>query len=392
VPFAATTHSSCCPLTSVSPSRDGSRRLAWRKRVGIEPTVPGFTPAPDGFEGRAGHQTRLASNANAGSLARHTNGSLAAGRRGSAWESNPHRPAMNTEATQCVALQSSGCCSSRCARLRGPAAPAPYGFEGRAGHQTRLASNANAGSVARPLASDGGRRRHAGAWACEARIPTRRLRHSVRAEPSGGARPLIFLIKAMRPAASHARRASRRRPAGSDPPRLEAFFIDPPPLTPPHMRGRGNHSRVAPRPDGASRPAASASPQPAGGPGGRDAAPFRPRARSGARFTRAKRRGGPWGTRRSAGRSATGCERSPIHLGGASGGLGDATQRRSGHGRGAERDSLARSGGGLGDATQRRPISYGLRAQPNSLGRSERGAWGTRRSVPQLNKDARRRA
>ena len=33
----------------------------WRKRVGIEPTAPGINPEPDGFEGRAGHQTRIAS-------------------------------------------------------------------------------------------------------------------------------------------------------------------------------------------------------------------------------------------------------------------------------------------------------------------------------------------
>lgn len=38
----------------------GSRRK-WRKRVGIEPTAPGINPEPDGFEGRAGHQTRIAS-------------------------------------------------------------------------------------------------------------------------------------------------------------------------------------------------------------------------------------------------------------------------------------------------------------------------------------------
>ncbi len=35
----------------------------WRKRVGIEPTAPGVSPEPDGFEGRAGHQTRIASSA-----------------------------------------------------------------------------------------------------------------------------------------------------------------------------------------------------------------------------------------------------------------------------------------------------------------------------------------
>lgn len=34
----------------------------WRKRVGIEPTAPGINPEPDGFEGRAGHQTRIASD------------------------------------------------------------------------------------------------------------------------------------------------------------------------------------------------------------------------------------------------------------------------------------------------------------------------------------------
>ena len=38
-----------------------SRRWGWRKRVGIEPTVPGINLEPDGFEGRAGHQTRIAS-------------------------------------------------------------------------------------------------------------------------------------------------------------------------------------------------------------------------------------------------------------------------------------------------------------------------------------------
>jgi len=31
--------------------------------VGIEPTAPGVSPEPDGFEGRAGHQTRIASSA-----------------------------------------------------------------------------------------------------------------------------------------------------------------------------------------------------------------------------------------------------------------------------------------------------------------------------------------
>jgi hypothetical protein len=36
-------------------------RQEWRKRVGIEPTAPGVSPEPDGFEGRAGHQTRIAS-------------------------------------------------------------------------------------------------------------------------------------------------------------------------------------------------------------------------------------------------------------------------------------------------------------------------------------------
>ena len=29
--------------------------------MGIEPTAPGVSPEPDGFEGRAGHQTRIAS-------------------------------------------------------------------------------------------------------------------------------------------------------------------------------------------------------------------------------------------------------------------------------------------------------------------------------------------
>jgi len=35
----------------------------WRKRMGIEPIAPGVSPEPDGFEGRAGHQTRIASSA-----------------------------------------------------------------------------------------------------------------------------------------------------------------------------------------------------------------------------------------------------------------------------------------------------------------------------------------
>jgi hypothetical protein len=35
--------------------------LVWRKRVGIEPTAAGVTPRPDGFEGRASHQTRTTS-------------------------------------------------------------------------------------------------------------------------------------------------------------------------------------------------------------------------------------------------------------------------------------------------------------------------------------------
>jgi hypothetical protein len=39
------------------------RPEGWRKRVGIEPTAPGVSPEPDGFEGRAGHQTRIASTA-----------------------------------------------------------------------------------------------------------------------------------------------------------------------------------------------------------------------------------------------------------------------------------------------------------------------------------------
>jgi hypothetical protein len=39
------------------------REASWRKRVGIEPTAPGVSPEPDGFEGRAGHQTRIASSA-----------------------------------------------------------------------------------------------------------------------------------------------------------------------------------------------------------------------------------------------------------------------------------------------------------------------------------------
>jgi hypothetical protein len=34
----------------------------WRKRMGIEPIAPGVSPEPDGFEGRAGHQTRIASS------------------------------------------------------------------------------------------------------------------------------------------------------------------------------------------------------------------------------------------------------------------------------------------------------------------------------------------
>ncbi len=34
----------------------------WRKRVGIEPTSPSVNSGSDGFEGRAGHQTRLASS------------------------------------------------------------------------------------------------------------------------------------------------------------------------------------------------------------------------------------------------------------------------------------------------------------------------------------------
>src|SRR6476619_5090333 len=33
----------------------------WRKRVGIEPTAAGVSLQPDGFEGRASHQTRIAS-------------------------------------------------------------------------------------------------------------------------------------------------------------------------------------------------------------------------------------------------------------------------------------------------------------------------------------------
>jgi len=33
----------------------------WRKRVGIEPTAAGVSRQPDGFEGRASHQTRIAS-------------------------------------------------------------------------------------------------------------------------------------------------------------------------------------------------------------------------------------------------------------------------------------------------------------------------------------------
>src|SRR5438445_11732220 len=33
----------------------------WRKRVGIEPTARGISPEPDGFEGRASHQSRIAS-------------------------------------------------------------------------------------------------------------------------------------------------------------------------------------------------------------------------------------------------------------------------------------------------------------------------------------------
>ena len=31
--------------------------------MGIEPTAPGVSPEPDGFEGRADHQTRIASGA-----------------------------------------------------------------------------------------------------------------------------------------------------------------------------------------------------------------------------------------------------------------------------------------------------------------------------------------
>ncbi len=34
---------------------------SWRKRVGIEPTAAGISRQPDGFEGRASHQTRIAS-------------------------------------------------------------------------------------------------------------------------------------------------------------------------------------------------------------------------------------------------------------------------------------------------------------------------------------------
>jgi hypothetical protein len=68
---------------------------------------------------------------------------------------------------------------------------------------------------------------HAGSGAYEARIPTRRMRHSVRAESSGAARPLIFLLRAMRRAASPRRRAPRRRPAGSDgaQPNRECFLV-----------------------------------------------------------------------------------------------------------------------------------------------------------------------
>ena len=36
-------------------------RQEWRKRVGIEPTAAGVSRQPDGFEGRASHQTRIAS-------------------------------------------------------------------------------------------------------------------------------------------------------------------------------------------------------------------------------------------------------------------------------------------------------------------------------------------
>src|SRR5207249_736213 len=40
----------------------GPRSLRqWRKRVGIEPTAAGVSQQPDGFEGRASHQTRIAS-------------------------------------------------------------------------------------------------------------------------------------------------------------------------------------------------------------------------------------------------------------------------------------------------------------------------------------------
>src|SRR6266545_6352742 len=35
--------------------------MKWRKRVGIEPTAASISLRPDGFEGRAGHQTRVAS-------------------------------------------------------------------------------------------------------------------------------------------------------------------------------------------------------------------------------------------------------------------------------------------------------------------------------------------
>jgi len=38
--------------------------LVWRKRVGIEPTAAGFSQQPDGFEGRASHQARVASLGN----------------------------------------------------------------------------------------------------------------------------------------------------------------------------------------------------------------------------------------------------------------------------------------------------------------------------------------
>jgi hypothetical protein len=48
--------------TTSTKSDQAVARKDWRKRVGIEPTAPGVNPGPCGFEGRAGHQTRIASS------------------------------------------------------------------------------------------------------------------------------------------------------------------------------------------------------------------------------------------------------------------------------------------------------------------------------------------